>query len=35
MVLGTVRSMGYQVVEDTLPPEPLKIEVWVLMMTRF
>jgi large subunit ribosomal protein L11 len=27
MVLGTVRSMGYQVVEDTLPPEPLKIEV--------
>ena len=27
MVLGTARSMGLQVVEDTLPPEPIKVDV--------
>lgn len=27
MIMGTAKSMGLQVVEDTTPPEPLKIEV--------
>lgn len=27
MIAGTCRSMGFQVVEDSLPPQPIKIEV--------
>ena len=27
MVIGTAKSMGFQVVEDTMPPEPIKVEV--------
>ena len=27
MMMGTVRSMGFEVVEDTFPPQPLLIEV--------
>ena len=26
MVLGTTRSMGFDVVEDTFPPAPIKID---------
>ena len=28
MLAGTCRSMGIQIVEDTLPPEPIKVTVW-------
>lgn len=28
MLMGTARSMGFQVVEDTMPPTPIKVNVW-------
>ncbi len=26
MVIGTARSMGFQIVEDTMPPEPVRVD---------
>ena len=28
MVIGTTRSMGFDIVEDTFPPAPIKIDPW-------
>jgi hypothetical protein len=28
MIVATARSMGIQVVEDTLPPEPIRVDLW-------
>eukprot|EP00347_Sterkiella_histriomuscorum_P011326 403372880 len=27
MVLGSARSMGFQIVEDTMPPEPIRVDI--------
>ena len=29
MIMGTAKSMGLDVVEDTFPPEPIKIDLWL------
>ena len=28
MVVGTARAMGLQIVEDAIPPEPIRVELW-------
>ena len=31
MIIGTTKSMGIQVVEDTLPPPAIKVAVWLFI----